>query len=537
MIELTGQGVYGAIAAGPLKFIKRTTAPVVRRAGEPDAEWARFEAAQAQAIAELADLHAQALAEVGEQGAMVFEVHQMMVADEDYCDSVRDILAGERVNAEYAVSVTGSNFARIFAEMDDPYMRERAADVHDISERLIRCLTGAAGVGIDADAPVIVAADDLTPSETVQLDKSRLLGFVTARGSTTSHSAILARTLGIPAVVGVGELDEALDGEYAVVNGFTGEVFVRPDEATLATVLAAKAEAESRSELLQAYRGRPSVTQGGRQVELCANIGSPGEVGAVLESDAEGVGLFRTEFGFMEHESTPSEEDLFAAYKAVVEALGDRRVVFRTLDVGADKQIPYLDLAPEENPALGLRGLRLCLRRPEIFRTQLRALLRAAAFGRVAIMFPMVASLWEVQAAKARVAEARAELEAEGVAIGATEIGIMIETPAAALISDQLAPEVDFFSIGTNDLTQYTLAVDRQHPDLAEFTDTHHEAVLRLIAQVAANAHAHGAWVGICGELGADLTLTPRFVELGIDELSVAPASVLAIRERICTLD
>jgi phosphotransferase system enzyme I (PtsI) len=538
MIELKGQGVFGAFAVGNLYFLKRRRAVVIRReADDWEAELARFEVARAAAIAELVELHAQAIVSVGEQGALVFEVHQMMLEDEDFCDSVRGHLSLQRVNAEYAVSLTGAEFAGVFAQMDDPYMRERAADVNDIAERVIRCLTGESSTGIASAEPVIVAADDLSPSETVQLDKSKVLAFVTARGSTTSHSAILARTLGIPAVVGVGELDEALDGEYAVVNGFSGEVVVRPEAEVLERLLQEKAVADSRQAGLATLKGQPNATRDGRTIDVYANIGSPSNVEAVLDNDAGGIGLFRTEFLYMESAAAPSEDELFAAYKQVVEAMGERRVIFRTLDVGADKQIDYLDLPVEENPALGLRGLRLCLRRPDVFRTQLRALCRAAASGRVALMFPMVASAWEVQRAKSALADVKAELTTEGLTVGELEVGIMIETPAAALIADRLAPEVDFFSIGTNDLTQYALAVDRQNPGVDEFVDTHHEAILRLIGMVVEYAHAAGKWVGICGELAADVGLTETFLRLGVDELSVAPASVLRVREQVRSLD
>jgi phosphotransferase system enzyme I (PtsI) len=539
MIELKGQGVGDAVAIGPVHFLQRALPAVTRRAVDDwEAEYERFEAARAVATAELDGLRDRALATVGEQGALVFEVHQMMIADEDFGDGVRTTLSLQRVNAEYAVSATGADFALLFAQMDDPYMRERAADVHDISDRLIRCLAGESSVGLVSAEPVIIAADDLSPSETIQLDKSKVLAFVTARGSTTSHSAILARTLGIPAVVGVGDLDENWNGELAVVDGLSGVVVVGPEPDTLERLLAKKAAADDHLARLEALKGQPTVTLDGQAIDLYANIGSPAEVDLVVDNDAGGIGLFRTEFLYMESPAAPTEDELVEAYRTVAERLGGRRVIFRTLDVGADKQIDYLSLDVEENPALGLRGLRLCLDRPDLFQTQLRALWRAAAHGQVAVMFPMVASLWEVQRAKALLAEARSALVAEGVPVGESlEVGIMIETPAAALIADRLALEVDFFSLGTNDLTQYALAVDRQNPRVGEFVDTHHEAILRLIAMVVEHAHTAGRWVGICGELAADVELTETFLRLGVDELSVAPASVLRVRERVRSLD
>ncbi|MDR1386670.1 MAG: phosphoenolpyruvate--protein phosphotransferase [Propionibacteriaceae bacterium] len=539
MIQLTGKGVYGAVAVGDLRFVKRDLGPVVRRQVEDcEAEYERFQAARDQAVAELGQLQAKALAEAGEQSAAVFEVHQMMLRDEDYCDNVRSVLASQRVNAEFAVSVTGANFAAQLSELDDPYLRERAADVNDVSERVIRCLTGRAGVGLGADEPVIVVADDLSPSETVQLDKSKVLAFVTAGGSTNSHSAILARSLGIPAVVGVGPLDPDWDGEYAVVDGFSGQVLIRPDQPALRRLLEKKQSDEQRKQLLEELRGQPDVTLDGRRIEIHANIGSTSELAAVRDNDAGGVGLFRTEFAYMEAAQQPSEDELFEVYRQVAQELAPKRVVFRTLDVGADKQIAYLDLPQEDNPALGLRGVRLCLRRPDVFHRQLRALLRASAFGRVALMAPMIASLSEVQRVKALLAQIKAELLAEGCPVAEPiEFGVMVETPAAAICSDRLAPEVDFFSIGTNDLTQYTLAVDRQNLDLEEFCDPRHEAVLRLIGQVVDNGHRHGAWVGICGELAGDLSLTEHFLRLGVDELSVAPTVVLPLRQRVRELD
>jgi phosphotransferase system enzyme I (PtsI) len=539
MIELQGKGVYGAVAVGQLRFIKREQGPVTRRQVDDDeAEYERFIAARDEAVAELGELHAKALAEVGEKAAALFGVHQMMLRDDDYCDNVRSVLAAQKVNAEFAVSVTAASFAAMLAELDDPYMRERAADVNDVSERVIRRLTGQRGADLGAAEPVIVAADDLSPSETVQLDKSKVLAFVTAGGSTTSHTAILARSLGLPAVVGIGQLDPELDGEYAIVDGFAGRVYVNPDQPTLSRLLEKKQADERRKALREQLRGQPNVTLDGRSIEVHANIGSVKELAAVLDNDAGGVGLFRTEFAYMEATEEPTEEELFEVYRQVAETLSPRRVVFRTLDVGADKQIDYLDLPEEANPALGLRGVRLCLRRPAVFRRQLRALWRASAHGHVAIMAPMIASVFEVRRVKSIIADIRSELAAEGAPMAdEVQFGVMVETPAAAICADRLALEVDFFSIGTNDLTQYTLAVDRQNLDLEEFADTHHEAVLRLIERVAAAAHEHGAWVGICGELGADLTLTERFLRWGVDELSVAPTAVLPVREKVRSLN
>jgi phosphotransferase system enzyme I (PtsI) len=479
-------------------------------------------------------LYNKALPVVGEQGAAVFEVHQMMLEDEDYLESIKNIIKTESVNAEYAVSITGDNFSRMFDEMDDPYMRERAADVRDVSGRLINCLRGEASVGIDSPTPVIVAANDLSPSETIQLDKSKILAFVTGAGSTNSHTAILARTMGIPAIVGAHGLNEEMGGLFAVVDGFSGQLFIQPDETKLAELTQKKQADDRHKELLQQYKGKPNITKDGKEVLVYANIGAVSELGLVQMNDAGGVGLFRSEFLYLQRDNYPDEESLFQAYRTVAQTLAGKSAIIRTMDIGADKRIDYFDLDEEENPALGLRGIRICLTRPELFKTQLRSIYRASAFGKIGIMFPMIASLWEVREVKRIALEVRNELEELGIAFSKdVELGVMIETPAAALISDILAPEVDFFSIGTNDLTQYTLAVDRQNPRLDKFCDTHHEAVLRLIRMVAENAHKYNAWVGICGELAADLSLTKEFLQMGIDELSVSPSSVLELRKNI----
>ncbi|MDR1077585.1 MAG: phosphoenolpyruvate--protein phosphotransferase [Propionibacteriaceae bacterium] len=540
MEQLIGKGVCGGVRVGPLYYLERRPLGASRRrVDDVPGELARFERAQAEAVAQLGELHQEALAKVGEAGAALFEVHQMMVEDLDYSEAVRGVIETQEANAEYAVTATGKNFAQLFAQMDDPYMNARSADVLDVSARLVSILTGQPLGGIDSEAPVILATDDLTPSETVQLDESKILAFVTAGGSTNSHTAILARSLGIPALVQVGpRLTSQWHGRRAAVDGQTGRLYIEPDAATL-TELGAKAEAARRHQtLLQELKGLPSRTQDGREVELFANVNGLGDLALALTNDAAGIGLFRTEFVFLEADDYPDEEAQFKIYKQVAQTMAGKKVVFRTMDIGADKQIDYFDLAHEDNPALGLRGARLSLDRPQLLRAQLRALYRASAYGAIAIMFPMIASPWEVEALTAAARAAAAELTAEGVDVAAkVELGIMIETPAAALIADQLAPLVDFFSIGSNDLTQYTLAVDRQNDAVDRFCDTHHAAVLKLIELAARAAHAHGRWIGICGELGADPTLTETFLRLGIDELSVSPAKVLELRHLIRSLD
>jgi len=536
MVVLQGKGVTGGVVFGKLRFLKEGPREVARKEiTDAASEIARYEQAKQEAIGQLKELYEKALGEVGEQGALLFDIHQMMLEDEDYCDSIRDIISRQLVSAEYAVSVTGDNFAKMFSEMDDAYMKERSADVVDISRRLIRVLTGEAQRSADTDGPSIICARDLTPSETVQMDKTKILAFVTEGGSTNSHTAILARTMGIPAVI---RTEGILDGDYdncdAAVDGAAGTVWVSPDEETLQTLREKKEKEEHRKKLLQELKGKPNVTMDGKEIDVCANIGRPSDLVTVLENDAGGIGLFRTEFLYLDADDYPSEEDQFEAYKRVAETMAGKRVVCRTLDIGADKQVAYFGLPQEENPALGMRAIRICLTRPELFRTQLRALCRASAFGKIAIMFPMIASVWEIRQARQIARSVMEELEAEGIAYDKDiEFGIMVETPAAAVLSDQFAKEVDFFSIGTNDLTQYTLAADRQNESIDRFCDTHHEAVLRLIRQTADNARQAGIWVGICGELAADLSLTETFIRMGIDELSVSPPAVLGLREQV----
>jgi len=541
MMEWTGHGTSKGVAIGPVHVHGGERGPVTRKAvDDVAAELTRLAAARAEAGAQLSRLYDRALARVGEQGAQIFDIHQMMLSDEDFCQAMDNMVRDQRVNAEYAADRAGESFARLFSEMDDAYMRARAADVKDIAGRLVDVLTGRDASAGDLDAPAILAAQDLAPSETVQLDKDSILAFVTAEGSANSHTAILARTMGIPAVVKVGEaaleaLKAAAPGTLAAVDGHTGKLYLDPDEKTLALLREKQAEQARRQKLLDTYRGLAAETVYGQRVLTYANIGSTADLDAVLQNDAEGVGLFRTEFLYLESDHYPTEEEQFAIYRQVVETLGDRQVVFRTLDIGADKQADYFGLPAEENPAMGMRAIRICLTREQVFLTQLRALLRASAHGKLAVMFPMITSLWEIRAVKALVERAKGELREEGIPFDEDlETGIMIETPAAAVISNQLAAEVDFFSIGTNDLTQYLLAVDRQNQTLDQFFDPHHPALLELIRVTAENAHRNEIWVGICGELAADLSLTETFLAFGIDELSVAPASVLPLREKVC---
>ena len=520
MITIQGKGASGGIAAGPLYFYRRAATVTDRRMAEDrDTEWQRFRDAQAQAVEALGALAEKARAEAGDEAAALFETHQLMAEDPDYEDAVEAAIRSGGLCAEAAVSDTGTQFAATFAAMDD-YMRERAADVRDVSARILALLTGAAPVAIESDEPVILAADDLTPSETIQLDKSRILGFITALGSVSGHTAILARTMGIPAIVAVGDaLREEYAGREVLLDGDAGTAVLDADKATRTQLLAERDAQLARRAQLAQLRGSASVTQDGRRVRICCNIGSPDDVSAVLENDGEGIGLFRSEFLYLSCADYPSEQAQFDAYRKVLTAMDEREVIIRTLDIGADKQIGYFGLPREDNPALGKRALRLCLDRPDLFKTQLRALYRASVYGRLGIMFPMVTSVWEVREAKALCAQVRAELDAEGVLYAPdVKLGIMVETPAAALMSDQLAKEVDFFSCGTNDLTQYTLACDRQNSSLGRFFDPHHPAVLRLLRLVAENAHKNGIWVGICGELAADETLTEIFLSLGIDE-------------------
>lgn len=536
MVEINGKGVCGGVAFGPICFYRRGQADTSRHTvADAQAEVQRFEAAKGKAVAQLGALYEKALQEVGEEGAMLFQTHQLMLEDLDYCESITGMITDESVNAEYAVQQAADTFADMFAQMDDAYMQARAADVRDVSARVLGILTGSEGGGIHSDIPVIVAADDLAPSETVQLDKSKILGFITQGGSANSHTAILARTMGIPAVIGAGDaLQEAYDSKQAVIDGSAGQAFIEPDAETSARLHKKQDEERGQKALLDQLKGQPNVTKDGQEVMLYANIGSPADLDAVLANDAGGIGLFRSEFLYLESSDYPDEETLFQAYRTVAEKMGGKRVIIRTLDIGADKQAAYFNLPHEENPAMGLRALRICLTHPEIFKTQLRALYRASAFGKVAIMLPMVTSVWEVQESKKLAEEVRAELRAEGVTFAEdVELGIMIETPAAAMISDRLAQEVDFFSVGTNDLTQYTLAVDRQNDTLGRFFDPHHPALLRLLKMTADNAHKHGIWMGICGELGADLDLTETFLSIGVDELSVSPSRILPLRKKV----
>ena len=536
MITLQGKGVFGGIAIGEISFYKRVEGTIQRRkVSDPSAEIKRFEKAKDTAIDQLGELYEKALQEVGEANAMIFQIHQMMLEDEDYVEAITNMITTQEINAEYAVGTTGDNFSQMFASMDDEYMRGRAADVKDVSERVVSVLTGAQSGGLTADKPVILAADDLAPSETVQLQKDLVLSFVTQGGSTTSHTAILARTMNIPAIIGVGkELSQEMEGCLAIVDGTSGQIFVEPDEETLREYQEKQREQQEKQALLQQLKGEENITQDGQKIKLYANIGNASDIGAVLQNDAGGIGLFRSEFLYLENEDFPTEEQQFNVYKYVAETMAGRQVVIRTLDIGADKQIGYFNLPKEENPALGYRAIRICLTRKEIFKTQLRALFRASAFGNIAIMFPMIIAVEEVKEIKEIVAEVMRELDDAGISYNKeTQLGIMIETPAAALISDDLAKEVDFFSVGTNDLTQYTTAVDRQNDSLEKFYHPHHKALLRLIRMAADNAHKNGIWIGICGELGADMELTETFLAMGIDELSVSPACILPLRKKI----
>ncbi len=536
-----GKGVYGAVAVGKISVLKKRDAAVKRTHVEnAESEKARFEQAKSLAIQQLQEIYDKALKEVGEANAAIFEIHQMMLEDDDYNDSINNIIENQSVNAEYAVAVTADNFAEMFAAMDDTYMKARAADVRDISNRLINTLSENIQTETASDEKVIICAADLAPSETVALDKDRVLAFVTAYGSSNSHTAILARNMNIPVVIGAGEklLAEIRDGDEAVVDGYTGEIFVNPDEETRSRLLEKQRAGDEKKRLLQELKGKENVTLDGCRINVYANIGSVGDIGKVLANDAGGIGLFRSEFLYLENSDYPTEEQQFNAYKKVLESMAGKKVIIRTLDIGADKQVDYFNLKKEENPALGYRAIRICLTRPEIFKTQLRALYRASVFGSLGIMFPMITSVSELKRILAVCNEVKEELREQCIEFSdKIELGIMIETPAAALISDKLAPMVDFFSVGTNDLTQYTLACDRQNPDIEQFIDTHHEAILRLIEMSAKNAHKHGAWIGICGELGADTSLTETFLRMGIDELSVSPAFVLKVRDTIRSID
>lgn len=536
----SGKSVFGGIAIGKISVYKKNEQQVKRvRTEDTKGELARYEAAKAAAIEQLQELYQKALKEVGEANAAIFEIHQMMLEDGDYNESVENIIETQKVNAEYAVAVTGDNFAQMFRAMDDDYMRERAADVKDISERVLSILNGGQKGKVVTDEPVIIVADDLAPSETVQLEKDMVLSFVTVHGSVNSHTAILARTMAIPALIGTEELplDDTVDGKLAVVDGLNGKIYVEPDAQTLEEMQKRQQAEQEKKELLQLLKGKENVTLDGKKIMLYANIGNIKDLATVIQNDAGGIGLFRSEFIYLEKDRYPTEEEQFSIYKTAVETMAGKRVIIRTLDIGADKQCEYFEMDKEENPALGYRAIRICLTRPEIFKTQLRALFRASAYGNLAIMYPMITSLWEVKRIKEIVEEVKAELTAEQLEFGNPQQGIMIETPAAVMMSEELAKEVDFFSIGTNDLTQYTLAIDRQNQSLDAFFDAHHIAVLRMIYQTVQNAHKAGIWCGICGELGADSDLTELFLAMGIDELSVSPGRLLTIRRLICETD
>ena len=533
MEKYTGKSIFKGIAIGKILFYQKGEQPVKRVKIEDTAEQIkRYEDARAKAAEQLQGLYEKALKEVGEANAAVFEVHQMMLEDDDYIDSVVNIIETQQVNAEFAVATTGDNFAKMFAEMEDDYFKARAADVKDISERMVNILSGNESGGAIGDEPVIVVAEDLAPSETVQMDKEKLLAFVTRLGSANSHTAILARTMNIPALIEV-DIKEEWNGKMAVVDGYTGTFYIDPDEDILKKMQEKKEEDIKARELLQELKGKEDVTVDGKHIKLYANIGGVKDVASVLANDAAGIGLFRSEFLYLEADNYPDEEAQFQAYKTVAENMAGKKVIVRTLDIGADKQVDYFNLDHEENPAMGYRAIRICLDRRDIFRTQLRALLRASAYGNIGIMYPMIISVDEVKEIKKIVESIKTELTEKGIEYGEVEQGIMIETPAAVMISDLLAEEVDFFSIGTNDLTQYTLAIDRQNSKLDNIYDAHHPAVLRMIQKTIENGHKAGCWVGICGELGADMTLTETFLKMGIDELSVSPTFVLPIRKLI----
>lgn len=536
---LEGKSVFGGIAIGKLSVYGKKDNQVKRtKINDTRAEVARFTSAREKAKEQLSVLYEKALKEVGEVNAMIFEVHKMMLDDLDYIESITNMIQSQEVNAEFATATTGDNFAGMFSAMEDEYMRERAADVRDISNRVISVLQGAAEGKEMGEEPVILLAEDLAPSETVQLDKSKVLSFVTRKGSTNSHTAILARTMNIPALIGVDlEKSEEMDGRLGIVDGYKGILYVEPDEETLSKYQKLKEEDEQKKRLLQELKGKENITLDGKKINLYANIGSAADVANVLANDAGGIGLFRSEFLFLESEDFPTEETQFTAYKTVAENMAGKKVIIRTLDIGADKQVDYFGLEKEENPAMGYRAIRICLDRKEIFKTQLRAIYRASYYGTISIMFPMIISVQEVKEIKEVITQVKAELDQENLPYKDVEIGIMIETPAAVMISDLLAKEVDFFSIGTNDLTQYTLAIDRQNPKLDNIYDSHHEAVLRMLKMVVENGHKEGCWVGICGELGADTTLTETFLRMGFDELSVTPSMILRVRDKIRSVD
>ncbi len=537
MEVLNGKSVFGGIAIGRISIYEKGDDQVKReKIDDTAAEVQRFEQAKEKAKEQLGVLYEKALREVGEVNAMIFEVHQMMLDDLDYVEAITHMIENQNINAEYAVAATGDNFSEMFASMDDDYMKARAADVKDISNRVVAILQGKGDHSMTGDEPVIVVADDLAPSETVQLDKSKVLAFVTRHGSTNSHTAILARTMNIPALIGVDYSDD-MDGMEAVVDGYNGVLYVEPD-ASVKSKFTAKQEADvNKKRLLQELKGKENVTLDGKKINLYANIGGVSDVAAVLQNDAGGIGLFRSEFLYLGTNTFPSEEEQFNAYKTVAENMAGKKVIIRTLDIGADKQVDYFNLDKEENPAMGYRAIRICLNQPDIFKTQLRAIFRASYYGNISIMYPMIISVKEIKQIKEIVESVKAELDAQGLPYGDVEQGIMIETPAAVMISDLLAKEVDFFSIGTNDLTQYTLAIDRQNPKLDSIYDSHHEAILRMIRMVIDNGHKENCWVGICGELGADITLTETFLKMGLDELSVSPTFILKVREKIRSVD
>ncbi len=540
MITIQGKGVSSGIGMGPLYFFRRAKTEIKNYIVEDaDAEWLRFKGAQSIAVDQLGALAEKARTEAGDEAAMLFETHQMMAEDLDYEEAIQALIQEEKHNAEWAVSDVAEQFAEMFAMMDDSYMQARAADVKDVSQRILGILCGVVQGGIDSDVPVLLASDDLAPSETIQLDKSKILGFVTAHGSGSSHTAILARTMGIPAIVGLGDaLDPSYEGRLVVVDGSTGAVIVDPTDEVFADFVQKREAQLQRQALLATLKGEQNITRDGKTIRVYCNIGSPEDVDAVITNDGGGIGLFRSEFLYLNSATYPTEEEQFEAYKAVLSGMGGKEVIIRTCDIGADKQIDYFELPKEENPALGMRALRISLTRPGFFRTQLRALYRASAYGKLGIMFPMVTSVWEVRETKKLIEDVKRELDEEGLPYSDhVEIGIMIETPAAAILSDRLAKEVDFFSCGTNDLTQYTLACDRQNNDLGRFYDPHHPAVVRLLKMVVDNAHKNGIWVGICGELGADLEMTETFLAIGVDELSVSPRAVLPLRQKIRSIN
>ncbi len=533
MQKVNGKSIFKGIAIGRILYYSKEQQQVKRlRVENTEAEVARYEAAREAAVKQLGELYDKALAEVGEMNAQVFEVHQMMLEDEDYNDSIYNIIRQQEVNAEYAVATTADNFSDMFANMDDEYFKARAIDIKDISERVVTILQGKSTGSDIGDEPVIIVAEDLAPSETVQMDKTKLLSFVTRLGSSNSHTAILARTMNIPALIGV-EIDEAWDGKMAIVDGYTGTLYLEPDDELIEEMKKKLQEDIEKRELLQTLKGKENVTKSGRAIKLYANIGNVSDLASVLQNDASGIGLFRSEFLYLESKDYPTEDEQFLAYKQVAETLAGKKVIIRTLDIGADKQVDYFNMEHEDNPAMGYRAIRICLSQPEIFKTQLRAIFRASAYGNIAVMYPMIISVEEVKQIKQIVEEVKKELDDAGIKYGDVEQGIMIETPAAVMISDLLAEEVDFFSIGTNDLTQYTLAIDRQNAKLDTFYNSHHEAVLRMIKLVVDNAHVANIWAGICGELGADTSLTDTFLDMGVDELSVSPNMILPIRKVI----